>query len=94
VLFLGSIAAGVALLFAIALTSGPTQANAFRRVTIHEGDTVWRVAEKWSEQGSDTPRMVAAIESANSLRDGHLTPGETLLVPVTSTDAHQLAFRE
>jgi nucleoid-associated protein YgaU len=48
---------------------------------VRAGDTVWGIAEKVYGDDVDLRRAVHEIEEMNQLRNGHLDPGDTLMLP-------------
>jgi nucleoid-associated protein YgaU len=50
-------------------------------VTVVQGDTLWRLAERFGPDHTDTRLVVEAIRTANGLEDGSIYPGQTLIIP-------------
>lgn len=59
------------------IASAPTQA-----VRVHQGDTLWSLAEEYSIDGVSTRELVTWVEQANGLDSSALRPGQTLLIPM------------
>ena len=51
------------------------------RVTVHEGDTVWTIADDYNDQSIDVRYAINTLREINGL-DGDIHPGEVIYVPV------------
>jgi hypothetical protein len=49
-------------------------------VVVHDGDTLWSIAERLAP-GEDPRPLVDAISVANGVGAGSLMPGQTLVIP-------------
>jgi nucleoid-associated protein YgaU len=61
-------------------TATASKAGAPRTVTVHQGDTLWGLAERYAPDSVDPRAYVAALGSLNSLR-GPIHPGMRLKLP-------------
>lgn len=52
-------------------------------VTVHDGDTLWGLAQNYSVAGISTKDIVEWIESENGLDSANIWPGQELIVPVS-----------
>jgi hypothetical protein len=53
------------------------------QVVIHNGDSLWRVASKWTKPGEDVREVIYRIEQENKLTGKeYLQPGQIIVVPV------------
>jgi hypothetical protein len=50
-------------------------------VTVHPGDNLWTIADRYTANNGNTQDTIDAIKEANHLSDAHIVPGERLLVP-------------
>ncbi len=80
----------VALAALGALITIPTLSNArlyaapperFEMVTVHQGDTLWTIAEAHTPAGSDVEESIDTIVSANHLSGTTVYPGQTIRIP-------------
>lgn len=56
--------------------------NNVTKYTVEQGDTVWKVASKYTDNDQDVRETVYKIRKANGLKDASLTVGQTIDVPV------------
>lgn len=78
------------LLFVLCIVFMPNQiSRAFveechiEMVTVKKGDTLWRIAAKYSSEDEDIRVKIAAIRRLNQLNDDlKIYPGQVLQVPV------------
>ena len=47
---------------------------------VQEGDTVWDIAGRHSDNRTDVRSVVYAIESDNHIQNGALTPGQKIII--------------
>jgi len=72
--------------FSIFASQGQAQASneasnsSFTYVTVHAGDTLWSVAEKYAVN-VDTREWIAELVSLNALQDNQLQPGQRIALP-------------
>lgn len=52
-------------------------------ITVHDGDTLWGLAQDHSVAGISTKDVVKWIEAENSLDNASIQPGQELIVPVS-----------
>ena len=50
-------------------------------VTVHDGDTLWGLAQNYSVSGVSTKDLVEWIESENNLDNANIRAGQALVVP-------------
>lgn len=55
----------------------PAQAMTYE---VQEGDTVWDIAGRHSDNRTDVRSVVYAIESDNHIKNGTLTPGQRIII--------------
>lgn len=65
-----------------------------QQITVHTGDTMWAIADHWTEQGEDVREVIYRICEANALSNTNLQPGQKLLVPVRTQFVDQLMVAE
>ncbi len=72
--------------FSIFASQGQAQASSeatnssFTYVTVHAGDTLWSVAEKYAAN-VDTREWIAELVNLNALQDNQLQPGQRIALP-------------
>lgn len=55
-------------------------------VTVHNGDTLWKIASNYTAKGEDVREVIYRIEQENNLSGkGYLQPGQKLVVPMRSS---------
>ncbi|HJA29303.1 MAG TPA: LysM peptidoglycan-binding domain-containing protein [Candidatus Olsenella pullicola] len=57
-----------------------------QEVVVSEGDTLWGIAEDAGVSGCSTSDVVSWIVERNGLGDGHLVPGQRIIVPGASSN--------
>ncbi len=75
------------LIFGIAglISSTHTQAasfDTFAQVEISENDTLWSIADEYSDTGMDLRDVVGDICEINEISAGDIQPGDIIFVPV------------
>ena len=67
----------------------------FDTVVIHNNESVWNVAQRYTTENKDTARLVEAITEVNGLdAEANVRNGQQLKVPVLKRTGHtQLAER-
>ena len=53
-----------------------------QKVTVHSGDTMWIIANRWSDDKEDVREVMHRICEANNLKSKHVYPGQILTIPV------------
>jgi hypothetical protein len=72
--------------FSVFAAQGQAQASiestnaSFTYVTVHAGDTLWSVAEKYASN-VDTREWIAELITLNALQDNQLQPGQRIALP-------------
>ena len=66
----------------------------YEQITVHTGDTMWAIADRWADQGEDVPEVIYRICETNSLANTNLKPGQKLLIPVKMQFVDQLMVAE
>lgn len=56
-------------------------------VTVAQGDTLWDIALRHTENKEDVREVMHRIAQANALRSKHIYPGQVLQVPVRVQDS-------
>jgi len=71
------------LLVAVAYEMGPFNAGrgAPAQIVVHEGDTLWDLAQTYGPRNADPRRTVARIQELNHLTSSVIRPGEVVLIP-------------
>ena len=59
----------------------------YEQITVHTGDTMWAIADRWADQDED-------VCETNALANTNLKPGQKLLVPVRMQFVDQLMVAE
>ena len=54
----------------------------YEQITVHTGDTMWAIADRWADQDEDVREVIYRICETNALANTNLKPGQKLLVPV------------
>ena len=52
-----------------------------RTVTVRSGDTLWAIAQRYSEPDGDVRALVYEISELNGVSAGAIQPGQSLQVP-------------
>jgi nucleoid-associated protein YgaU len=53
------------------------------QVTIHQGDSLWTIAGRWTEKNEDVREVIYRIEQENNLTGSEiLQPGQKIIIPV------------
>lgn len=66
----------------------------YEQITVHTGDTMWAIADRWTEQGEDVREVIYRICETNALANTNLQPGQKLLIPVKTQFVDQLMVAE
>lgn len=53
-----------------------------QKITVHSGDTMWSIANRWSDDKEDVREVMHRICEANNLKSKHIYPGQVLTIPV------------
>lgn len=56
-------------------------------VTVAQGDTLWDIAWRHTENKEDVREVMHRISQANSLKSKHIYPGQVLQVPLRVQDS-------
>lgn len=72
------------------------KADNFINVTVQDGESLWKIAEKYSDRHEMSPKeFVLWVKKENGITDEAIYPGEKLMIPVqneiTPTDVTVLA---
>ena len=51
-------------------------------ITVKSGDTMWAIANRWSDDREDVRQVIHRICKANNLKSNHVYPGQVLKIPV------------
>ncbi|MCH3915458.1 MAG: LysM peptidoglycan-binding domain-containing protein [Acidaminococcaceae bacterium] len=53
------------------------------QITVHQGDSLWTIAGRWTEKNEDVREVIYRIEQENKLTGSEvLQPGQKIIVPV------------
>ena len=66
----------------------------YEQITVHTGDTMWAIADRWADQDEDVREVIYRICETNALANTNLKPGQKLLVPVRVQVVDQLMVAE
>ncbi len=66
----------------------------YEQITVHTGDTMWAIADRWTEQGEDVREVIYRICETNALVNTNLQPGQKLLIPVKTQFVDRLMVAE
>jgi predicted Zn-dependent protease len=69
----------VPVLSSSSLYAAPPQRSAV--VTVHSGDTLWTLAERYTPAGGDVQDTIDAIAGLNHLHGSVIQPGQRLQIP-------------
>lgn len=70
------------------LTNAYLRSSAFDTITVERQETVWQIAERYTEDQKNIRSLVEAIIEVNALSpDGAIRAGQRLRVPVLKTNA-------
>ena len=70
------------------LTNAYLRSSAFDTITVERQETVWQIAERYTEDQKNIRSLVEAIIEVNALSpDGAIRVGQHLRVPVLKTNA-------
>jgi nucleoid-associated protein YgaU len=53
----------------------------FAHVTVRNGDSLWTIADRFTESGGNVQDTVDQIEAANHMDDSTILPGQKLQIP-------------
>lgn len=60
--------------------SGNTNINCIK-VTVDEGDTLWKIAKEYKNENEDIRKVIYEIRKINKLDSAVIVPGQILLIP-------------
>lgn len=64
-------------------------------VTVSQGDTLWKIADDYSEQQSlSKGEFVSWVKTHNQIDEDHIFPGEKIMIPVSSNPQAQVSNDE
>ncbi len=62
-------------------------------VVVHSGDTLWKIATRWTDDNEDVREVLYRIQQKNKLQgNAFLQPGQRIIVPI-KTRSTMLAER-
>jgi cell division protein YceG involved in septum cleavage len=77
----------VAIVLAVSFFSGNAQASAtgtkahYEYVTIHNGQSLWDLAERYAGKGVNERDWIASLVELNNLTSNQLQPGQRIALP-------------
>lgn len=79
-----------ALAFTISIHLHSNDSEHFLKVTVSEGDSIWKISNQFAEQHSlSNNQFVSWVKSHNNIEGDQIFPGEEIIIPV-SNDAPSL----
>ena len=55
--------------------------NTYYAITVESGDTLWEIAQRYSNDNTDIRRFIYEISSINGLDTAEIVEGQQLLIP-------------
>ncbi|MBY0120595.1 LysM peptidoglycan-binding domain-containing protein [Bacillus sp. S/N-304-OC-R1] len=79
ILFVLSFLSAFILIFQL----GESENNSYIKITVNEGDTLWQIAEDFSDKHNlSADEFVTWVERNNGIASGRIYPGDELVIPV------------
>lgn len=75
---------GIAVFLLAAVFNGMVQSadkTEHIQIVVEEGDTLWRIAQKYYDDSHDKRSIIDDIKAHNHLSDATIQPGDILLIP-------------
>ena len=66
----------------LALTAQAADETIYKTVVVHKGDTLWGIAEAYTEPTKDVRKQIRVIRELNGIEANTIYPGQTILIPV------------
>ncbi len=77
------ILAAVCFIAAFSISNKLQEPNEYINVTVNEGDSLWKIAEKYSDgHNMSSAEFVQWVEKKNGITGETIFPGEELTIPV------------
>jgi cell division protein YceG involved in septum cleavage len=74
-----------AIAFIISIRFDTFHHNQYETVTVSEGDSLWKIADNYSEEQSlSKVDFVNWVKTHNQIDEDHIYPGEKIVIPVSS----------
>lgn len=71
--------------FILSIRFDAFQPKHYMKVTISQGDSLWKIADKYSEkQNLSNEAFVQWVQSYNNIDEDHIFPGEEIVIPVSN----------
>lgn len=71
------------LMFVLINQLGPVKDKDYLKVSINQGDTVWQLAEEYSDEHRyDSLSFVKWVEKNNRINANEVVPGQEIFIPV------------
>jgi len=80
-LLITAVLAAIGLVGTQATADGPARAVRVERYVVQPGDTLWRLAERVAEPGTDVRDVVLELQKLNGMPRAGLTAGQQLILP-------------
>ncbi|HEY2422403.1 MAG TPA: LysM peptidoglycan-binding domain-containing protein [Neobacillus sp.] len=67
--------------------------DVFLKVTVSEGDSIWKISEQFSDQHTlSNTEFVSWVKQHNNIEGEKIFPGEKIMIPVNKTAPSPIEF--
>jgi len=81
----------IMLIAAFLYVSEPVNKDEYIEITISSGDTLWQLAEQYSESHKlSTKEFINWVMEVNNLTTQRIVAGDKIVIPVLKSDAEEL----
>ncbi|MED1472553.1 cell division suppressor protein YneA [Bacillus salipaludis] len=71
------------LAFILSIDFSSTANDHYKKITVSEGDSLWKISKEYSNEHSLTNKeFVNWVKLHNKIEDEHIYPGEEIVIPV------------